>query len=140
MYDNTITVFNYHQKSGKWFPTVISKADFLVNKSSSSTSGGLDNADSVEIIVRCTPDRVINGKKYVPPKQYAKCDTPQAFITFAPESDFIFDGEHHSAEPIVDDDYDEGFYHAMNEEHDGVYIVTSAAFFSLLPHFEIGGR
>ena len=41
---------------------------------------------------------------------------------------------------IPDTDYDGGFYHAMNTGRDSVYAVTSAAFFPLIPHFEIGGR
>ena len=140
MYDSTITLFNFHEKSGKWFSTIISKADLLVNKSSSSTSGGINGEDSIEIIVKCTPAKAVNGKDYLPPKQYAKCDDPQNYFTFRPESDFIYDGEWSSSQEILDDDYDEGFYHAMNDEYDGVYMITSAAFFSLLPHFEIGGR
>ena len=43
-------------------------------------------------------------------------------------------------EPLTDDDYDEGLYHALNAERDGIYLISSAGFYGLLPHFEIGGR
>ena len=49
-------------------------------------------------------------------------------------------GDNTSAEPIPEDDYDEGFYHAMNDANDGVYRITAAAWYDLLPHFEIDGR
>ena len=140
MYNDTITLFNYHEKSGKWFYTVIQKADVLINRSVSATTNGFNNSDSVSIIVRCTPAKSVNGKEYFPPKKFSKCDDPESIFTFKPECDFIFEGKFESDEDIFDDDYDEGFYHAMNEEYDGVYMITSAAFFSLLPHFEIGGK
>lgn len=140
MYDSTVTLFNYHEKSGQWFRTVISKADILVNSSRSSTSSGLNNADSVSIIIRCTPSKSVCGKDYLQPKQFAKCEEPSRYITFSPGSDFIYAGIWKSNGAIIDDDYDEGFYHAMNAEYDGVYMITSVAFFSLLPHFEIGGK
>lgn len=140
MYDKTITVFNYHKKSGKWFPTVISNVNLLVNDSRSLTSNGINNANSTEIIVNCLPDKTINRKKYLSPKQFAKCDEPDRYITFTPESDFFYDGAWEDNGDIVDDDYDEGFYHAMNDEYDEVHMITYATFFSLLPHFEIGGK
>ena len=59
---------------------------------------------------------------------------------FAPECDFIFAGAWPDTEPLTDDDYDEGLYHALNAERDGIYLISSAGFYGLLPHFEIGGR
>lgn len=58
----------------------------------------------------------------------------------APECDFIFAGAWPDTEPLTDDDYDEGLYHALNAERDGIYLISSAGFYGLLPHFEIGGR
>lgn len=140
MYDSTITLFNYHEKTGKWFPTVIQKADLLINKSRTATTNGFNNGDSVSIIIRCTPSKSISGKEYLSPKVFAKSDNPIQYFTFKPECDFVFESKFESEEDIIDDDYEEGFYHAMNEAYDGVYMITSAAFFGLLPHFEIGGK
>lgn len=144
VYRDTITVFNYHAATGRWFPSVISGADLLTTKANSATTVGGNNADAVDIIVHCTADkRVPTGagmKSYTGPKGYARCDNPAQHITFAPECDFIFAGAWPDAEPLTDDDYDEGLYHALNAERDGIYLISSAGFYGLLPHFEIGGR
>ena len=79
-------------------------------------------------------------RQYIGPKAYAALETPTGYFTFKPECDFIMVGNYSHAEPIADDEFEQGLYHAMNEAQDGVYMVTSAAYFSLLPHFEIGGR
>lgn len=144
VYQNTITVFNYHEASGTWHPSVIKGADLIASKSTSSTTAGKTNSDTVEIMVRCSADKRITTtegtKSYTGPKEYAKCDNPADRITFTPECDFIYDGEWPELVPISDDGYDSGLYHALNDEHDGIYMISSAAFYGLLPHFEIGGR
>ena len=144
MYQNTITIFNYHAGSGMWYPSVVEGADLIVNKSSTSTTAGKNNADSVDIIVHCSAEKVITttagAKSYTGPKEYAKCENPAERITFKPECDFIYDGIWPELAPISDDGYDSGLYHALNDEHDGIYMISSAAFYGLLPHFEIGGR
>ena len=131
VYRDTITVFNYHAATGRWFPSVISGADLLTTKANSATTAGGNNADAVDIIVHCTADkRVLTGagmKSYTGPKEYARCDNPAQHITFAPECDFIFAGAWPDAEPL-------------NAERDGIYLISSAGFYGLLPHFEIGGR
>ena len=80
------------------------------------------------------------NRQYIGPKAYAALESPAGYFTFTPETDFIVVGNYSSNEPINDDDYTEGLYHAMNDVQDGVYMVTSATYFSLIPHFEIGGR
>lgn len=79
-------------------------------------------------------------RKYIGPKAYARLDNPVGYFTFKAEQDFIVEGNYSSDLPIDDGKYDEGLYHAMNDAQDGVYMITSAVFYSLLPHFEIGGR
>lgn len=144
MFRDTITVFNFHEASGQWYPSVISGADLGVTRSQSATTTGMTNADTVTVLVQCAEDRSITTadgvKRFADPKEYAKSTAPAEFITFAPECDFIFAGAWAGTESLVDDDHDSGLYHAMNEAHDGVYMITSAGFFGLLPHFEIGGR
>lgn len=144
LYCDTITVFNYHAATGCWFPSVIFGADLLTTKANSATTAGGNNADAVDIIIHCTADkRVPTGagmKSYTGAKEYARCDNPTRHITFAPECDFIFAGAWSDTEPLTDDDYDEGLYHTLNAERDGIYLISSASFYGLLPHFEIGGR
>ncbi|MFQ6962938.1 MAG: hypothetical protein ACLRR6_02070 [Oscillospiraceae bacterium] len=57
MYRDTITVFNYHAATGRWFPSVISGADLLTTKANSATTAGGNNADAVDIIIHCTADK-----------------------------------------------------------------------------------
>lgn len=144
MYQNTITVFNFHATSGLWYPSVVHGANLIASKSSTATAEGRNNADAVEIIIHCSAERAVDTtaglKNYIEPKGYAKCDTPADLISFKPECDFIYDGEWPELVPISDEKYDSGLYHVLNNEHDGVYMISSAAFYSLLPHFEIGGR
>ena len=144
MLQNTITVFNYHKQTGLWYPSVISGTDLIAAKASTRTTDGVNSADAVDVLINCTAAKVIStsagGKSYTGPKEYARCADPASCITFTPEQDFIFDGEWTDLTPIDDEDYDEGLYHALNAAHDGIYMISSAAFYGLLPHFEIGGR
>ena len=48
VYRDTITVFNYHAATGRWFPSVISGADLLTTKANSATTAGGNNADAVD--------------------------------------------------------------------------------------------
>lgn len=144
MYQSTVTIFNFHAASGLWYPSVIHDVDLIASKSSAATAEGRNNADTVEVIVHCSADRSITTteglKSYTWPKEYAKCNNPTERITFTPEHDFIYDGEWPELVPISDDQYDSGLYHAMNDEYDGIYMINSAVFYGLIPHFEIGGR
>lgn len=143
MYDNTITLFNRH--NGKWYPSIIEGVDMVATEAASPTTlSGITNGDAVEIIIHCTKAKGITTtaglKAYVSPKAYAACSAPADCITFTPETDFIYEGAWPSTSPIDDVGYESGLYAAMNEEYDGVHMITSAVFFGLLPHFEIGGR
>lgn len=45
---------------------------------------------------------------------------------------------------IADEDYqsrrDGGFYDYMNKNHDNVFLITNVGTYTLIPHFEIGGK
>lgn len=143
MYQNTITIFNFHD--GVWYPSIVEGANLVVTEGKSSTAmSGQTNSDSVEIIIHSTAAKMIEttdgAKAYVTPKAYAKCTAPANCVTFTPEQDFIYDGAWPSTEPIPDEGYDTGLYSALNEEYDGIYMISNATYFGLLPHFEIGGR
>ena len=144
MFKNTITVFNFHEKTGTWYPSVIPGTDLGAARASSKTASGLANADVVTLLINCSAEPHIEtsaGRKpYIEPKEYAKCEHPEAHITFTPECDFFMKGAWPDLTPVDDDAYDEGYYHELNTEHDGVYMISSVDFFDLLPHFEIGGR
>lgn len=144
LFRDVITVFNYHKKTGVWYPTVINNAHIVSASASSHGVSGNTNADSVEVEVASSGTQTVvtpnGGKSYTPPKLYAVSDSPEEFFTLTPECDFFFVGAWNDLTPVEDDDYDEGFYHDVNAEHDGVYMISSASYFSLIPHFEIGGR
>ncbi len=144
MYESAITLFNFHKATGLWYTSVFSGVDLGVNKASRSTLDGKLNGDTVTAIIHCTADKTFvtadgTAKSYTGPKTYAECENPADCITFNPECDFIYAGAWPEQSPISDDE-ENGFYHRMNDTQDGVYMITSAEFFSLLPHFEIGGR
>ena len=144
MHDATITLFNFHERTGNWYPTIFNQVSLTEAKADSATAdAGIKNGDTIEAIIRTAADKshTESGVKvqYVGPKAYAALENPAGYFTFTTERDFFFVGNSTSG-IVSDDDYDEGFYHAMNKEHDGVYLVQSAAFYSLIPHFEIRGR
>lgn len=145
MYQNTITVFNFHKATGMWFKSVVRGADLIAAKSNNNTSTGLKNATAVDIIVPCFADKsveTVNGKKlYLGPKAFSVCTDPENFITFAPGIDFVYAGICEDfSERCSDDDFDEGLYHCLNSDYDDIYLIHSANYFGLLPHFEIEGR
>lgn len=145
MYDQTITLFNYRESDHTWRTSVFDGVNIIEAQGKSATKHGDTGSDSVEILLNCQPfklamDRDGNELLYLTPKAYAARGEAEGYFTLTPECDFIMTGDHHSEEPLNDDDYDEGLYHAMNDEYDGVYMITSATWFGLLPHFEIGGR
>lgn len=144
MYDGTITLFNFHEGTGKWYLSVISGVDIGGAQASSSSKQGRVNGDSVVALIPCKPGKAIltgaGEKSYTAPKEYAACSDPENRITFKPETDFIYEGAWDDLTPISDDAYDSGLYHEMNDVLDGVHLIASAEYFGLIPHFEIGGR
>ena len=149
MYDATITLFNYRKKDDTWRTLVFQGVDLIEHISERATTQGHSNQDAVEIILRTRSDRTamaVDGDgnsvpvKFVTPKEYAELQSVEGFFTLAPEKDFIVVGDHRSSEVMKDDDYEEGLYTEMNYECNGVYMITNTTWYSLLPHFEIGGR
>ena len=144
LFKDVITVFNFHAKSGYWYPTVITDAHAIAARSSTHGTEGTNNADAVSVQITSNAAQNINSaegvKSYTPPKEYAVINNPDKYITFTPECDFFIEGRWDNLTPIDDDEYDEGLYNALNEAQDGVYMISSATFYGLIPHFEIGGR
>ena len=144
IFKDVITVFNFHEKTATWYPTIITGVHVIAAKSSTHATDGMTNADSVEVQITSNVAQNVNStegsKSYTPPKDYAALNDPDGYITFKPECDFFITGRWDDLTPIDDDNYDEGFYHAMNHDLDGVYMISAATFYGLIPHFEIGGR
>ena len=140
MYDRTITLFNRRNTDNCWRTTLFEGVNVIEPRASTASTQGTNNGDAVEIILHCSPGMKVGELQYVPPKAYQSLEDVEGFFTFTPEVDFIAIGDNTSETPVPEDDYDEGLYHAMNEENDGVYMITSATWFGLMPHFEIGGK
>ena len=169
MYDRTITVFNHH-KGNWYPHVIHNADLIATDSKTPTAMSGETNSDSVEIIVRFRKARwkIVDGEgcaiidrfrnvlvwgapftaietdngsmQYLPPKAFAESESPENCITFTPETDFIYDGEWPGTGPIPDGDYESGLYSHLNEERDGVNMITRATQYRLLPHFEIGGR
>lgn len=144
LFKDVITVFNFHKKSGCWYPTIITDTHVIASWAKNHGTEGVNNADSVAVQITSNAAQNVNStegsKSYTLPKEYAETNTPDKYITFTPECDFFIEGRWDNLLPIDDDEYDEGLYNALNEARDGVYLISSATFFGLIPHFEIGGK
>ena len=134
MFDREITLFNPHGE--KWYTTLFTGVQMNAVSSKNATTHGQNNGDTVEIIINMPCEDV----SYLGPKAYAALPDPTGYFTFAPESSFGVVGDHTENDPLDDDDYEQGLYHELNATMDEVYMVTSAAYYSLIPHYEIGGR
>ena len=140
MYDRTITLFNYRKADGCWYTHTFTGVDAIETQGKSATTHGMQSADNLEVIIHCTSTQQAGGLQYVPPKVWQSMEDVEGCFTLTPECDFIAIGDCSEVDPINDEEYDQGLYHALNEERDDVFMITSATWFSLLPHFEIGGR
>lgn len=143
MHDCEITLFNYREDTQQWHTTLFSRVTVHATKGSSATPQGVTNGDTVSlhIPVTCNNGTICyQNKPYMKPKAYAESETPADGFTFTPGTDFFAVGDYNEVDPIDDAEYMDGLYSCMNAEHDDVYMISSAAFFQLIPHFEIGGR
>lgn len=148
MYSDTVTVFNrYESRLGDmWYPTVLYGVNVNVDKASVVERYGEQSKDNAIMNVRYKKVgdfKVIDGKPYVPPKEWDRQvnDSLASTITFTAgeKFDFFFVGEY-PTEPIADNDYIDGFYNYMNDTYDHVFAITSVSEFSVIPHFEILGK
>lgn len=146
MYQDTITLFNrYDSRLGDmWFPTVLHNVDLNIDKAAIVEKYGADSTDNARLHIKFTEEDgeiFIEGKRYLLPKEWDKQVNDDLANTITLSSgekfDFFFVGEWDNTEPINDDDYTTGFYDYMNKTYDEVFSITSAAKYSLIPHFEV---
>lgn len=144
MYKDTITLYNYHAATNSWYTAEFGNVDFSELKSGTGTQHGATSADAVEIILHARADKTVETAQgvlqYIGPKAYAALDDPAGYFTLCPARDFIVAGSCPLEQPVSEDDYENGLFHALNRERDGVYQITSAVWYSLLPHFEVEAR
>lgn len=145
MHTDTITLWNFHKKTGKWYPTVISGVSCRINAASASSVHGGNANDAFLASIPCAAKQSVIAadgaeKTILRPKAYSSSDSPSTCITFSPGVDFISEGAADDTAPVCDADYEAGFYDAMNAKNDDVHLITSAVFYGLIPHYEIGGK
>lgn len=150
MYDKTVTVFNKYTDQNDniyWYPHVLSGVDLIIDKAANVAKTGLDSADTANLHVKYHIDGtvMVGNKPYLPPKEWEKQpnDDLSESITFA-SGDFFMQGEY-AETPVLDSDYanrvDGGFYDYLNKRHDYVFLITTIGGpYTLIPHFEIGGK
>lgn len=144
MYSDTITLFNHYESdSGNmWFPHVLKGVTLIADKASIIAKYGENSSDNAKLHIRYAvrEDRIIiQDKEYLPSKKWRKCPVDELgnLITFDTKHDFIIAGEYEGIGPVMDDDYESGFYDHMAENEDFCYTLTSVGQYKLIPHFEI---
>lgn len=148
MYSDTITLFNHYKSrlGDMWYPTVINGVNLNIDKAAIIAKYGAESKDNVVLNVKYIIQdsvKIIVGKPYLTPKEWERQtnDMLPKTVTFSSgvDFDFFIVGEYENTEPIPDDDYIDGFYNYINNNYDNVFVVTSVAEYSVIPHFEIMG-
>ena len=148
MYLDTITLFNkYESRLGDmWYPTVICGVNLNIDRAAIMAKYGAESKDAVVLNVGyeiLNGSKYVDGKLYLPPKEWENQTNNKLSdsLTFSSgnNADFFIVGDYGSADPIPDDDYDDGFYNYMNKSKDNVFVITSVGEYSAIPHFEILG-
>ncbi len=140
MYTDTITLFNFHAQTGQWYASVFSGVDVGAAKAGRDSAYNTADTSSVRVLLNTGADKAVGGKGYLGPKEYAVCEDPDKHFTLMPQQDFFMVGKYADPGPFPDGSgVTGGFYQAVRDTHDDVYIITSREYFSLIPHFEIGG-
>lgn len=135
IYQHTVTLFCQH--NGSWAGHVLTDVDLITDRAAIIARYGADCQDRAKLHVKYAPGDKINGLTYVRPEDYTGAAGTLTFAT-GNEFSFFYDGE---ADILSADDADylDGFFDYMNQRG-STYIVTSAAQYYVIPHWEIAGR
>lgn len=148
LYKDTITLFNrYITKDRKviWYPTILHGVNLNIDKASIIAKYGTESQDNAVLNAKYHVSDgaiMVSDKQWLLPKEWKKQieETLSETLTFTAgtqEFDFFYVGEWQSEEPIADGDYANGFYSYVNKTYDEVFIITSVAKYSVIPHFEV---
>lgn len=151
MFTDTITVFNYYKDSLKnvtWYPTVIRGVNLLIDKAAIVAKYGAESKDNavLNIHYQTVDGQIMVGEKpYFSPLEWQRQtnDKLPNSITFNEGNDFDFfmSGEYHTIEPIVDEDYRNGFFEYMKKNYDYVFAITSVSSpYKTIQSFQIMGK
>lgn len=149
MWRDTIVVFckRVSNSGDMWFPYYIKGVDVNTDASWLMRNYGEEMAANINLHIPCAiKDDVISiaNYTYLKPKEWATKGTDEKadYITFDGGLDncIVLHGDYDFPEPIMDDDYRQGFFQYLKNNYDGVYQIISARMYSMIPHFELVGR
>lgn len=148
MYSDTVTIFNRKTAADgtvRWYPTVLEGVDLNTDRAAIAARYGYESRDKAALHVRWARSQdgpMVGGKRWLAPEDWRREDDPAGAVTFAAGEafDFFLEGTWDREGPVDDADFRGGLYACLLRERDGVFAVTSAAMFSVIPHFEITGR
>lgn len=136
MYRDTVTVFNRY--NGTWKGVVLNGVDLNVDKAMMIQRYGEHSQDRSKLHIKYAEK---DGNFFVGNVQYFE---PNSYtgdgITFQEGNNMSFYME--GIAPILsasDDAYLDGFLDYMNANYN-VFVISSVARYSVIPHFEIVGR
>lgn len=144
MYTDTITLFNRipgaRGEPDTWLPTVIKGVNINIDRVAILAKYGAQCQDKAVINIRYETQGgqiIVAGKRFQTAKEWSQtADT----LTFTPAKDFFWAGEWDGG-VVSDADYGtEGFYGYMNRTMDNVFLISSVARYSVIPHFEVMGK
>ena len=144
MYTDVITLFNRipGARGGPdaWMPTVIRGVNINIDRAAILAKYGAQCQDKAVINIRYEMQGgqiIVAGKRFQPSKEWSQTADK---LTFTPAKDFFWAGEWDGG-VVSDADYGtEGFYGYMNRTKDNVFLISSVARYSAIPHFEAMGK
>lgn len=144
MYTDVITLFNRipgaHGGPDTWMPTVIRGVSINIDRAAILAKYGAQCQDKAVVNIRYEMQGgqiIVASKRFQPTKEWSQtADT----LTLTPVKDFVWAGEWDGG-VVSDADYGtEGFYGHMNRTKDNVFLISSVARYSAIPHFEVVGK
>ena len=141
MYIDTVTIFT--RSGNEWYPTLVAGADFNANRAAILARYGENSKDRSELHLRINSGNVA-GKPFLQPKVWQALSAAEKTQSLSmQEGDFFILGDFTSLAyqgTVSDNVYAEGFYQYMNHSYDDVYLITSVARYSVIPHIEVMGK
>ena len=138
MYNDTVTIFT--RAGDTWYTTLAQNADFNGNRAAILARYGENSKDNAELHLRICGCGCVAGKKYVLPKEWDALTDKSGSLTMR-EGDFFCVGDYSSLGATISDaGHPKGLYNHMNRAYDDVYLITSVARYSVIPHLEVLAR
>ncbi|MBO5837277.1 MAG: hypothetical protein J6Q92_05225 [Oscillospiraceae bacterium] len=145
-----MTIFNRKEsdEGDTWYPTILRNVQLNMDKAAILAKYGPNAADSAILNIRYVQDgnnKIIAGKRWLPPKEWEKSKEYSETITFTSGDrfDFFWLGDWGNEHPVRDAEYASyiDFYTFMNKTYDYVFAISSVGGpYSIIPHFEILGK